>query len=468
MERLRQICKRCILSCSLLNYQQGMLLKPQHFQLETLFHQENVHRLSALLNPYLFGVDEFSLSSDALISQQIVIKHGTFLFQDGSFCDLADNAVCESRTIPDKELETGSIVSVYVGLKNFSQTGGNLFATSDISGIKECDFRYVSQFGGEEIPDYYGSGTPSIINFMRYNLRIFFSSEVENISDYSLIKIAEIYRDGTHIEKNGQYIPPVINYYSETILKNIMSDMYSLVMSKTRQFEKYKHIKSNSHLSSYEIMLLNIVTTLSQAASEINILKEAVSIHPYEVWKSMNRIVSSLTAYCDDLSVVEDDTRCPSYDHLNLFDVFDKIRQNLRIVLNSLAVGPEYIVKFTRKDNNIWFAELPDLSKYDSLHAYIALSGENIDISTVTLNFFNQIKLASNDAISNLIVRSLSGIPLALATEVPNGLPMLDRGFYGIIDVHNNLWQDMVVSKTAAMLWDAPKDAELIMYITKG
>ena len=280
MERLRQICKRCILSCSLLNYQQGMLLKPQHFQLETLFHQENVHRLSALLNPYLFGVDEFSLSTDALISQQIVIKHGTFLFQDGSFCDLADNAVCESRTIPDKELETGSIVSVYVGLKNFSQTGGNLFATSDISGIKECDFRYVSQFGGEEIPDYYGSGTPSIINFMRYNLRIFFSSEVENISDYSLIKIAEIYRDGTHIEKNGQYIPPVINYYSETILKNIMSDMYSLVMSKTRQFEKYKHIKSNSHLSSYEIMLLNIVTTLSQAASEINILKEAVSIHP--------------------------------------------------------------------------------------------------------------------------------------------------------------------------------------------
>ena len=182
----------------------------------------------------------------------------------------------------------------------------------------------------------------------------------------------------------------------------------------------------------------------------------------------MNRIVSSLTAYCDDLSVVEDDSRCPSYDHLNLFEVFDKIRQNLRIVLNSLAVGPEYIVKFTRKDNNIWFAELPDLSKYDSLHAYIALSGENIDISTVTLNFFNQIKLASNDAISNLIVRSLSGIPLALATEVPNGLPMLDRGFYGIIDVHNNLWQDMVVSKTAAMLWDAPKDAELIMYITKG
>ena len=84
------------------------------------------------------------------------------------------------------------------------------------------------------------------------------------------------------------------------------------------------------------------------------------------------------------------------------------------------------------------------------------------------MNFFNQIKLASNDAISNLIVRSLSGIPLALATEVPNGLPMLDRGFYGIIDVHNNLWQDMVVSKTAAMLWDAPKDAELIMYITKG
>jgi len=456
------------LSCSLLNYQQGMLLKPQHFQLESLFHQENVRRLSSLINPYLFGVNNFELSEDALKSQQIVIKSGTLLFQDGAFCNLLDNAVCESRNIPDKELETGEIVSVYVGLKNFNSTGNNVFATNDISQVKECDYRYISLYGGEEIPDYYGSGTASVINFMKYNLRIFFSSEIENIADYSLIKVAEIYRDGTQIEKNHQYVPPIVNFYSEDNLVNIMNDMYALLMSKTRQFEKYKHIKSNSHLSSYEIMLLNIVTALSLSASEIQIIKEAKSIHPYSVWSSMNKIVSMLSAYCDDLSVVEDSTRCPSYDHLNLFKVFERIRSHLRIVLNSLAVGPEYIIKFIRKENNIWYADLPDLSKLDEIHAYIALSGENINISTVTLNFFNQIKLASNDAISNLIVRSLSGIPLALATDVPNGLPMLDRGFYGIIDVHNNLWQDMVVSKTAAMLWDGPKDAQLVMYITRG
>ena len=98
-----------------------MLLKPQHFQLESLFHQENVRRLSSLINPYLFGVNNFELSEDALKSQQIVIKSGTLLFQDGAFCNLLDNAVCESRNIPDKELETGEIVSVYVGLKNFNR-----------------------------------------------------------------------------------------------------------------------------------------------------------------------------------------------------------------------------------------------------------------------------------------------------------------------------------------------------------
>ena len=456
------------MSTSLLHYQQGMLLKPQHFQLESWFHQENLHRISTLLNPYLFGVDELVLSEDALTSQQILLKAGKFIFQDGAFCDLTENAICQARVIPDQELETGSTISVYVGLKNFNKTGNNVFSTNEQDPLKDCDYRYVSYYGGQEIPDLYDRGMDSIIKFMKYNVRIFFSSEIDNISDYSLIKIAEIYRDGTHIEKNESYVPPVYNFYANANLRDLMNDLSALLISKTRQFEKYKHIKSNSHLSSYEILLLNIVNALSLAASEIQIVKELSLIHPLEVWKALNKIVSSLSAFCDELSVVDDATRCPSYDHLNLYEVFDKIRTNLRIALNSLAVGPEYIIKFKRSENNIWYAELPDLTKLDNLHAYIALTGDGVDISTVTLDFFNQIKLASKETINNLIVRSLSGIPLALSSDIPNGLPLIEHGFYGIIDVHCNLWQDLVASKNAAMLWNGANNSELIMYITRG
>lgn len=452
----------------LINYQQGMLLKPQHFQLESRFHEENLHRISLLLKPYLYGAINLNLSVDALAAQKVIISEGSFLFGDGSFCEVGSNSLCNSRIIPSEELELGKIVSVYVCLKNFSNHDSNVSNINSIDELDDCNARYVSQYGGEEFNDLYGNGISSSINVIKYNLRILFDSELEKVSDYDTIKIAEIYRDGTRIILNNEYVSPTLNFFSTDTLANILNDISSLVVSKTRQFEKYKHVRANSTLSGYEIMLLNLVSVLCDCAAKVQILQESEQIHPYDVWKSLTQIVATLSAYCDTLSAVDEERRFPKYDHENLFKIFSIIRNDIRTELNALSVGPEYIIRFTRTENNIWVADLPDLTKLERINAYLAMSGEGVDVNTITLNFYQHIKFASRDALQGLIVRSLSGIPLALTTNIPGGLPSLDRGFYSCVDIHNDLWLDMVEVKSAAMLWDGPQDAQLVMYITRG
>lgn len=452
----------------LINYQQGMLLKPQHFQLESRFHEENLHRTSMLIKPYLYGLMSIDLSKDALTAQKIVLSAGSFLFADGSFAEIGGNAVCASRVIPPEELELGKIVSIYVGLKNFNNRDNNVISLEKLENLENCNSRYVSLYGGEEVNDLYGSGISSTINVIKYNLRVFFESDLEKVSDYDLIKIAEVYRDGTRIMLNTDYVSPVLNFFASETLANILNDVSSLIVSKTRQFEKYKHVRANSALSGYEIMLLNLVSVLCDCAARVQILQESSNAHPYDVWQSLAHIVASLSAYCDTLSAVDDTRRFPRYDHENLFKIFSSLRADIRTELNALSVGPEYIIRFTRNENNIWVAELPDLSKLERMNVYLAMSGEGVDVSTITLSFYQQIKFASREALAGLIVRSLSGVPLTLTTSIPGGLPSLERGFYSNVDIHNDLWLDMVEVKSAAMLWDAPEDAQLVMYITRG
>ena len=125
-------------------------------------------------------------------------------------------------------------------------------------------------------------------------------------------------------------------------------------------------------------------------------------------------------------------------------------------------------MRFVRKENGVWTAELPDLAQLDSYDAYLAMSGQGVEPDRLSLSFWRQLKLSSADAINDLIVRSLSGIPISITDRVQGGLPSLDRGFYSVVDVHNDLWNDAVQTRSLAMFWEAPEDAELVLYIVRN
>lgn len=451
----------------LVNYQQGMLLKPQHFQLQDHLIDHRFHVLGNLLQPYLYGVDNVDISTDALTNCRITVNVGTFLFADGTYAVLGQNAVISSRQIPDELLESGDIISVYVGVRRFSDMGGNARVFDDAIDQK-CDSRYVTQSGGEVINDLYGGSLSGNVEFLKYNLKVFFGSELEVASDFVVLKVAEVYRDGSRIMFNDDYAPPVVNLYRSEALRTIMSDISALIISKTRVFEKYKHLRNSTKLTAYDTMLIGLIRSLCTCSAKVQTMQELQQSHPCEVWRELATIVSVLSVSCDDISAVVADNRYPSYDHNNLFAVFSKMREQIRVCLNCLSVGPEYIIRFDRGENGVWNAKLPDLTKLESYDVFLAMSGRDVEPDKLSLSFWRQLKLSSTEAMKDLIVRSLSGIPITVSDGNHGGLPTLDRGFYSTVDKNNDLWLDAVENRSLSMLWNGPDDAELILYIVRN
>lgn len=451
----------------IINYQQGMLLKPQHFQLERLMSDERLVRTVRMLQPYCYGVQEIDISQDSLSNMSVSLTVGHFVFLDGSEAVLGENAYLSAKSIPSDMLENGMVLPVYIGLKRFDENGTNLNIFEDeISS--DCDCRYVGNYGGEEINDLYGTSVSGNVELMQYNLRIFLGEEIRQISNYELIKIAEVYRDGTRILLNSNYVPPLVNFFDSRLLVNIMNDISAMLLSKTRMFEKYKHIRFSQQQSAYEIMLINMISVLCDCAAEVQTLQSIKQAHPVEVWRILSRVVSILSSCTEELSAVDQGRRFPEYNHDDLYGVFSLLQQQLRICLGSLSVGPEYVIRFIRGDNSVWYADIPDLGKLGQYEVYLSMSGTELEPDKLSLSFWRQLKLSSADSMNDLIVRSLSGIPIMIIESIPGGLPKLDHGFYSTVDVHNNMWFDIVNSHKAAMLWDAPEDGELIMYITRN
>ncbi len=451
----------------LINYRQGMLLRPQHFQLQVHRDEYRLRELSRRLQPYFYGTEELNLSTDALLGGSIAAFEGTILFPDGACAVLGANAILTTRRIPDELLDSGEIVTVHAALRRFSENGNNS-RSFDGAPDPECDSRFTTVSGGDTVNDLYGGKASGNVEFMKYNVRIFFGSELENISDFVTVKIAEVYRDGSRIVFNDDYAPPTVDLYTSPSLKGIMSDISALILSKTRVFEKYKRLRSSTKLSSYEIMLMGVISNLCLASGSVQAIQEFKQAHPADVWRELVKIVSLLSAGCDDVSSVAAETRFPSYDHDNLFPVFAKLREQIRLCLNCLSVGPEYSVHFVRGENGIWTATLPDLSKLDSYDAFLAMSGHDVEPDKLSLSFWRQLKLSSAEAMNDLVVRSLPGIPISVADGVHGGLPALDRGFYVNVDRNSELWLDAVENRTLAMLWNAPEDAELVLYVVRN
>lgn len=109
-----------------LYWHQGLLLQPQHFQLESQFHQWQLSQTRALTQNYPWGVVSLNIRENALTDKQFVIQECEVLFPDGSLCKLNENAVISNRQFEEDWVETGKSFPVYIGLKHWQNSGKNV------------------------------------------------------------------------------------------------------------------------------------------------------------------------------------------------------------------------------------------------------------------------------------------------------------------------------------------------------
>ncbi|WP_155759868.1 type VI secretion system baseplate subunit TssK [Vibrio coralliilyticus] len=448
-------------------WHQGMLLQPQHFQLESFYHQSRQNRIEQLICNEFWGVKGVQIQADALEQKRFVVSGGEFLFSDGSVFRVPQEATVLSREFDDDSIHSGRPFKVYIGIKRWQDAGGNVneVASDQLCNSMEARF-YVPQ-DSESLPDMYGKGISAQVRCMKFLVKVFWETELEQASEYLLLPIASLERDGLVISLSQRYVPPLVNIQTWPSLRYLITDISDQILSRARHIERFKPTTEQLlERGANDLGLMIALNTLAECSWKIQNLVETPVVHPRKAWSDICSIVAKLGCFVSELSVAGEagKDRWPEYDHENLLDVFEELQAQIKTALVAISVGPQYVLQFSQQQE-YWHCHIEEKALGDEYRYWLLLQSScRLELEK---ELSHLIKLSPKSKLDSILTRSLSGIPLQVHPSFPRGLPNNEQGIYCEIDVSNPLWQQAREEGRLALFWSGSVGSQATLYVVR-
>ena len=158
-------------------WHQGLFLQPQHFQLAEKYQQSLLYPYHAFQQPHFWGVCSLEMQSTSLNHRTCEIERGEFIFQDGTFVSLPENAVIESRSFESEWVDPEKPFTIYIAIHKYNRLGENVTIVNDFSNLRDINTRFISTTNPENIKDMYVEGPEAQVKFLRHVVKIVFDNE---------------------------------------------------------------------------------------------------------------------------------------------------------------------------------------------------------------------------------------------------------------------------------------------------
>ena len=286
-------------------WHEGMLLSPQHFQMNDKYVTKLANFRSFAVNQLAWGVVDFSIDKIALTSGNLVFKGCKAIFQDGTCFDLgADSGLELSLNLNDylQALETGP---VRVNLQLPSETA---------PGLKTETKRFIMSEVVDIVDDNMEDRSVSV-SVMRPNVRLVISEGVSRrYSEISVLEIALI--DG--VFQVTDFHPPSVSLFQGAKLSIYLKDLCVKLREKCLIVSEQGKSAVHSGNLERQQALAQRFNMLCQALPSVECLCSDDRAHPQDVF-------NGLATLCGSISGLNDFIAPPSgalYSHLDITKSF--------------------------------------------------------------------------------------------------------------------------------------------------
>ena len=443
-------------------WHQGLFLQPQHLQLNDRHNQSNFTPYHKYLQPYLYGTGSFEIKETALSNYSFQINSGEFWFNDMTYAVLKDNAVIEPRLFKDIWADGGSHLTVYVGLKKYSDNGENVSTIEYGDDLSNVNTRFVTNANPDQINDLHQGGSPAQVKKMTYLLKIFFHTETEQLGNYELIPVARLERHGEEIRLSKEYIPPCVSLNASTVLKDQLKDVYNQLTFRGRELESHKQKRGihNAEFGSRDMVYLLALRSFNRYIPVLSHMNEGHEIHPWDIYSVIRQFIGELSSFSDKIDVLgkDDDGTIllPEYDHNNLWECFAAAAKLVSALLDEITAGPEYVIPLNFDDTYYSAVLKPEF--FDGNNHYYLVIRTNDEIKDILDAVEIEVKTGALKMLPILIERALPGATLDYLPVPPQELPRRSDSIYFHIDNHGEQWTLIEKEKTIGLYWDDPPE----------
>ena len=453
-------------------WHQGLFLQPHHFQLNDLYNQSLSAPWFKYAAPFFWGAGQFKIRESALSNSIFDMAHGEFLFPDNTLAVLGENAVIQPRSFESVWEDQGTPFSIYLGLKNWDNHGGNVMASDMDDDLSDVSRRFLCDGPPKTVNDLHGDGPEAQIKQMDFLVKIIWETEIHLMGDYQLIPIAQVVRHLDEIVVSDAYIPPCLNFQGSATLAGIIKEIKEQLTAKTRQLETLKRSKGihTAEFGSRDMVYMLALRSLNRYLPLLNHQTSIRQTHPWLLYGVLKQIVGELSSFSAEVNSdgeLEDGTALlPAYDHKKLWACFSAAQQLITRLLDEITSGPEYIIPL-HFDGTFFSADLsPDIFQ-GYCHFFLVLETQS-DRESLFDAIKHIAKLGTRETLPILIAQSLSGIKLEYLELPPQELPRKTDAEYFRIDHNQKQWAPVEESHNISLYWDtAPEDLIVTLMVVK-
>ncbi len=445
-------------------WHQGLFLQPQHLQLNDRHNQSNFTPYHQYIHPHLFGTGHLEIKESALTNFTFQIDSGAFWFSDMTYAVLKDNATTEPRLFKDAWSDGSNHLTVYIGLKKYSDNGENVTTIDYGENLSGVNTRFVTNTNPDKVHDLHQGGSPAQVKKMSYLLKIFFHTEKEQLGNYDLIPIARIERSGDLIRLSRNYIPPCISVNASPLLQDQLKDIYNQLTFRGRELELHKKKRGihNAEFGSRDMVYLLALRSFNRYIPLLSHMSEGHDIHPWDIYSVLRQFIGELSSFSDTIDVLgcTDDgvSLLPEYDHATLWECFSAAGILIARLLDEITAGPEYVIPLHYDDDDACFSAVLKPEFFDGNNLYYLVIRTDEDVKEILDMVEIEVKAGSLKILPVLIERALPGVTLEYLPTPPQELPRRNDSIYFHLDNHGEQWAKIEQEKTIGISWDDPPE----------
>ena len=372
---------------SLVQWHEGMLISPQHFQLSTGYFQKVIGYTLAANFPFGYGLFDLKIDTSCLSSGLIRVLKAKGFFQDGLFFDF------DATRDDPLELNLGEYFAI-----NSIATKIYLAIPSRHSGENMLEGN-LARYNSSEISDIKDENTgkePITIPILKPNLKLLQENQVD--ARYQSFPVFEVEKSINGGITETKFIAPFLSLDRHSKIIEMCSSLVRLIRDKISYFaDRKENFARNQTEESFTNLRL-----LIQSAIPLETILSMDGIHPFELFKAL----SQTAAFVMSINPAQLIPRLPIYEHEDLFGCFSRLHEYVYGIISHLKQKYD-VVLFDKIQDEFKLMMRPDLLEKEEIAIGIRkpFSATDGDI----INWINGLQIASESMMPLIKDRRILG-----------------------------------------------------------
>ncbi|WP_233178896.1 type VI secretion system baseplate subunit TssK [Aquitalea palustris] len=417
---------------------EGMFLRPQHFQQQSLFLEQKSAQLLHLSDRHRWGISHLQVDETALKAGMVRIDALTVLFRDGTLYQAPGNAALplsrECATVPQLGIKT----TLYACLAQLQPYGGNTRSGEALNRPT----RFVSN--SSEVADLYTQALEADVSTLELDIKLMF--EEENRDGYESVPLCQLEKDAT-----GQwrvcsgFIPPLLTTEGSTEIQQLLRRLLDILLVKNQSLSNSHRERSKSvvEYGSTDISSFWLLHTVNRNFARLRHLSQCSPLHPEELYMALAEFCGELQTFAT-LYTLSD---IPAYRHEQLHLVLPVLDQQIRELLETVISARYTIIPLHSPKPSFFIGRLESDRLLDNVDFYLSVSSE-MPASQVIDNVPLKLKIGAPDDVEKILNSALRGVALSHAAQTPSAVPVRVGNHYFALEPHGDIFGRMLQSRS--------------------